>query len=613
MIFGTITATKRNRILVALCLATLVLWPLRHVWLGVELTDSAYSAGNYALLDSLDPMWLFSTYLANLLGAFLIRMPGGHTMMGLNSYTALTVSILALICFTALVRYLKVSYGIAFLGVFVAESLCWCPTTILYNYLTYLFFNLAVILVYVGLRFERRSLLLLAGVIFGFNFWVRFPNIVECILIVAVWYYGYLVHKRARDVVQETLLCIAGFVLGAGIWMLQVLAVYGWTAYIDAINRLLSMPSEASDYSLYSMLLTPILDYKASARWLLCMVVTVLVMTLIIAVLKFRIYRILQAVMLIGIAAMYAWWYKLGVFNVRYYTYESMFQWVSVFLIVTIIWALHDLIVKEVDRGRKLYALCVLVIIFATPLGSNNHLYPNINNLFLVAPYTLQGIWELFFGRQTDDGHLPGRLADVEWVCRERLYPSFPLKAMIVCFTLALVIQSVGFGCVFTFRDGMSGQIRDTKIEKNAILKGMVTNAELAAQLEGLTVYMEESVPGDRKVILYGQIPALSFYLNRTPAISTIWPDLRSYTLETFCSEIDRVEAQGDTERPVIIISAAIDAYLTDDAEGMELIGVTESMTEGYKADEKLAYLTAYMERNGYTETYSNTGFAVYE
>ncbi len=600
----------------ALCIITLVLWPLRHVWLGVELTDSAYSAGNYALLDRLDQMWLFSTYLANLCGAWMSSLPFGQTMMGLNTYTALTVSLLSVLCFCMLVRRMKVSYGIAWLGLFLAESLCWCPTTILYNYLTYLLFNAAVILLFVALRYEQRYLFVMAGILLGCNFMVRFPNIVECLLIVAVWYYGYLVKKRFKDVVLESILSIGGFLLGAGIWLLQMIVRYGMDAYVTAITRLLSMPSEATDYSLTSMILTPLLDYKASARWLLCMIALVLVMTILFWIGKERGYRFKQALMLIGIAGLFAWWYRLGVFNLRYYTYESMFQWVAVLLLITILFALSLLIRKEADRGQKLYAMLVLIVLFVTPLGSNNHLYPNINNLFLVAPFTLQQVWELIIGRQTDDGYLPGELyyPVAEW--KEHLFPSFPLKSMLIAFLCATIVQGVCFGAVFTFRDGMSGQIRDTKIEKNAILSGMVTNRELAEQIESLTMYIEDAGLSDRSVILYGQIPALSYYLEMPPAISTTWPDLRSYSLEMFQREIAQVEkacSQNAADRPLIIVSASIDAYLTEDAEGLELTGTSQAQIDAYAADEKLSCLTAFMEAEGYTESYCNSGFAIFE
>ena len=119
----------------------LVLYPLRHIWLGVELTDSAYSAGNYLYLEKMNPMWLFSTYLANKVGAVLVRFPFGKTMMGLNACTALFISVVAAACFLFLVHMRKMPVWLAFCGEVLAISLCWCPTTILYNYLTYFFFD----------------------------------------------------------------------------------------------------------------------------------------------------------------------------------------------------------------------------------------------------------------------------------------------------------------------------------------------------------------------------------------------------------------------------------------------------------------------------------------
>ena len=52
---------KKKKWYLPLLTALLVLYPLRHIWLGVELTDSAYSAGNYLYLEKMNPMWLFST------------------------------------------------------------------------------------------------------------------------------------------------------------------------------------------------------------------------------------------------------------------------------------------------------------------------------------------------------------------------------------------------------------------------------------------------------------------------------------------------------------------------------------------------------------------------
>ena len=45
----------------------------------------------------------------------------------------------------------------------------------------------------------------------------------------------------------------------------------------------------------------------------------------------------------------------------------------------------------------------------------------------------------------------------------------FPVRSMLAVFLGVTSIQCLLFGAVFTFRDGMSGQKRDTRIEINVI------------------------------------------------------------------------------------------------------------------------------------------------
>ena len=50
--------------------AILLLYPLRHVCIGLDLRDTGYNYANflYMGLDDMDPMWMLSTYLANVWG-----------------------------------------------------------------------------------------------------------------------------------------------------------------------------------------------------------------------------------------------------------------------------------------------------------------------------------------------------------------------------------------------------------------------------------------------------------------------------------------------------------------------------------------------------------------
>ncbi len=100
------------------------------------------------------------------------------------------------------------------------------------------------------------------------------------------------------------------------------------------------------------------------------------------------------------------------------------------FLIAAILLAVLSLCRKP---ACKIMAVLVLVLILVTPLGSNNDLYPIINNLFLAAPFAL---WTGYLaGRKQPDGIL--------W--------KVPF-AMLIAFVL---VQSVGFHFLFAFQDGV--------------------------------------------------------------------------------------------------------------------------------------------------------------
>lgn len=608
---------KSEKILYFIFLAVLAVYPLRNIWLGLEMMDGGYSAGNYLFMDRINPMWLFSTYLANVTGKFFTGLPGGQTLIGLRFYGALVVSAMALLAYLFFTKTVRMRSFPVLIGELLALSLCWCPTTVLYHYMTYFFFNAGIIVLYLGLVKERRPLLFLAGVLLGMNVLVRFPNLTNAALICSLWYYGFLQRKRVKDVLQETGVCLFGYLAGIGIVLASIAAKYGIHEYITGIGRLLEMPSEASDYSAVSMVLTVLLDYKFSAKWLVHMVLLAAAGCLVSAVLYGAADRFCPAdkgaeiheksfaryVEFIGkilfsgcILALFRWWHAIGVFNVKYYTYESMFQWVAVFLILTIFTGIYVLFSKKCTRNEKLLASMVLILIGVTPLGSNNHLYPNINNMFLVFPFSI-----LFFRRFLKNVRENREIRIGKAGHRVSL---FPVGAMFGAFLAATAMQCLLFGAVFTFKDGMYGEKRDTRIENNAVLKGIVTNAPLAEAVEGLTQYVETEGLSDKSVILYGWIPAVSYLLDMPVAISTSWPDLASYNYAVMAEDMERLRESG--ERPIIILGTGPEQWIRGEA-------LTQEEIERYMLNGKWEMLYGYMVEQGYEKVYGNDMFTVYQ
>ena len=117
---------------------------------------------------------------------------------------------------------------------------------------------------------------------------------------------------------------------------------------------------------------------------------------------------------------------------------------------------------------------------------------------------------------------------------------------------------------------------------------------EKARWLTELSDYVGQRGLQGREVILYGNIPSLSYYLQMPPAFNS-WSDLRSYSYDTMLGDLEETETQmvqGGGERPVVLV---------------------DYLREGLEEDEKWKLIWDFMERNGYELTWSNDRFAFYE
>jgi len=406
----------------------LLLLPLLKINQGVDLTDTPYSLGNYRFFAQSEGVWVLSTFLSNVTGFFLTKLPMGQTMLGMKLYTSLFVSAMALLGY----RFFKTKMPswMAFLGEVAAIGFCWCPTGILYNYMTYFFFLLGAILLFRGLAGCRPFCLVLAGICLGLNVAVRVPNVLEVSMIVALWFYGAMKKKSFEEIAKETGLCVAGF-LGAQAVMFGVMsALYGIGAYGEMISGLFGMAGSASDYTLGEMLLSIWSAYIKGAKWMLYMVLCILPGIPFFMIQKEKFQRLRQVVYCICIVFLFYVLGRWGMYNFRYYQKESGLQWGVIFLILSLAVSVWMLFTRMVDDEWKLIGCISLIVILVTPLGSNNYVWPALNNLFFVSPVTFWIIYRFVcFGR--------------EYLDRTEKVTLFPVKAMVSGVLIAFLMQAV--------------------------------------------------------------------------------------------------------------------------------------------------------------------------
>ncbi len=598
---------KLNKGLNLIFFLILLLYPLRHIRLGVEWQDTGYNYAHFAYMENMDQMWLFSTYFANAVGNLFTKLPLGNTMLGLNLYTGLTVCVLAVAGYWFFVKCVKLSPLFVFLGEFLAISFCWCPTALLYNYLTYILLGAGGVLLYYGLTKEEKNnrFFVLAGVCLGLNVFVRFSNLANMGLIVAVWAMGIIRKEKISKVLQQTGFCVLGYFVGLlggfGFISLQ----YGANTYIQGILRLLTMPSEASSYTMVSMVLAQVQNYQQNLIWLSYLGVFMLAGMVVYQLLPKNKY--ITWIKKFGyVTCVFLGFYYLRnqrMFNFSYVTKESMFQWAIMLLTATLAIGVVVIFSKRFTEQEKLLCGMNILVILITPLGSNNHLYLAINNLFFVAPYTLWMLYRFF-------KWLPQEIA-----VKKRKISMFPVKAMMCSIFFMIIFQGTLFGWFHVFTEGDGEYNLHTPVENNQVLKGMLTDEERAEYISEISAYVESKGLKGQEVILYGQIPAMSYYLEMPFAISS-WPDLASYNYGVMESDLLEIQEQAEKKErvlPVILMDKFQGTYVVSGKEGLEALGVAEGTVKEIEADRKLLLLTNMIDKYDYKVTFENGKFVMFE
>ncbi len=670
---GSLSAKRRGNILENLFIIILAFYPLRHISWGLDLWDTGYNYANFQYMgtEHMDPMWFFSTYLANVTGNFLTGLPNADSLMGMNLYTGLFASVLALAGYFFCTRKLKMSKGIVFAGEFIALNLCWCPTALLYNYLTYVFFLAAVILLYNGLTKERKACFVCAGILLGTNVLVRFSNLPEAGMIVAVWAYDFIVWLEERKggmpsgggsgrgkasleqpqsgensspvregaggspvksffkkTLRHTLWCLMGYA-GALVLLLNYIHIrYGFGEYIAGIRRLFSMTETAVDYKASSMILGIVRVYAEELYWIIRFAVIILCGMTLFAIAGWlenalkglqeragsggRNWAGMSArgihtgvrIIWMGICAVMLWWlYERGFWSLLFYSYDPIWHPGILFLMLTMLVTVIRIFHKSSPREEKLISGLVLLVILITPLGSNNGAFPSLNNLFLAAPYTLWECWRFL------------RSAGEKTVGKGLVLSSFPARGFLAAFLGLCFFVFTAFGLKFVFAEATGVQNADFYVYNNEILKNIRMDPGKAQWMSELSEYVNEEGLAGKEVILYGKIPALSYYL-QMPAAFNPWSDLDSYGPEVMKGELaeqeGRIREKGEA-KPVIILENAYGLYEEEQRGEKSLFPLEEKTRRKMEADPKWKMLMEFMESMEYEQTFRNEKFAVYQ
>lgn len=536
---------------------------------GLDATDSTYSLSNFKYIHNIDGMWFYSTFYANLLGRLFMFLPFGSTLLGMKFYSALVKCALALSAYFFFTKSVKLMQVTTLAGVVGALGLCWCPDTILYNYLSYFLFFLGAAFLCKGLREDKKGSLVIAGFFLGSNVFVRLPNVIEAGLIVVVWADSFYKKEKFVEALKKTGICIGGFMSALVPAALLISINGGISAYISGITEMFGMGSEAEGYGPVEMVIKIINSFWYVRVYIGISLAAMLVVGVIYMVSRkrFGYLGLVASLPVMGLLAIKL--YRTGMFTRQYNTVSAFFGIGKIVLFILYLYLFFMLFRKDRGIFEKRLALMVIMICLITPLGTNNELYATLNNMFWALPVA---------------GHFV--ITDI----REKNVLS-GAGYIFAGLMLILVVQSVLFGCTFSFRDGIDGPMK-TKAYGNSIVNGVYTTQANADRIAGLSAYWADNRLSAGEVLLFGNVSGMGYILDTPVAISTAWPSLESFSYTKF--EKDMLNLSENGKRPAVLVDNS-----------------TFSKIRSGELNSKQKNLKNFLDINGYTITYQDDKYTV--
>ena len=546
---------------------------------GIDSSDTTYALGNYQHMDELDPMWIIATYMSNIIGRLLLSLPGTGTLYGVTIYANCIFALFVEAVYIVLSRLIKP--GLVFAAELIAVGVYWCPKVIFYNSITYYLMTLAIFLLVYGLKENSSKFLIVSGTILGFNVFVRFSNALESLLILGVWFYEIVEHHNIFEIAKKTVLCMAGYLFGFAVPLVLVVKKYDIDTYFDMIKSLFEMTHTARDYGdgVFRAMIYQIVDTFGNLRYLILLAILFAISFSIIFKLfgdKTKNAKILAAFVkisnVIALVFICFYFFKKGIYTISYYEYSSIFRSVNMFIVLA--FACNVLNVIGIISNSSIFrsmSFISLVQMLIAPIGTNNHMYAVMSNLFITAPLTfaiLHCIYEKL---------------------RNKRY-RFAITSVCIYIAWITILQSFIFHLKFSYMDGNNGGRLDTKVTNISRLDGLYTTKDKAYNLEGLYAYIGDNDMTGYKAMFFGQDTAgLAYIMDIEPATNTLWPDLDSYTVSKYDQALSELKSQ--------------DEYL---------IIISSRLTYGSNVNTKKQMLEEFIIENGCYKAYENEMYTLY-
>lgn len=569
---------------------------------GVDLTDAGFSLSGFLYFKEMPGISAIPTFWSNVLGYIFTRLPAGNTWIGCLFYCTFVIAASVLVAYFFCKKYLD--YRIVAVTEIFAIFYCWNPNSVLYDYLSFLLFEIAMIVLLKGIEDGKNSRYIVAGILLGINTFVRLPNAAEIAAIVLVWFAGWYRKQKFAEIARQTGVCVLGYIGGLALSFGAIFLKYDWNDFVEAIEELMLESSSNVDYGMMYMLLKTlkvVWGYSKYVVGLLLLLVAGCVCMVLIKKFSRRgngegktpkavLWLLLTVITLVCYEVFSE---QYGLYDSNWFDFSSIIGLSCIFLFWGIIVSVLNLfLVPSLDT--KLLALLFLGMFYVTPLGSNNHIFLAIMNMFMLIPLV---IYQSVKFEQSVVATLNEKNIDADIL-------KIPYRAVLFGSMVVMMVQVTQFGANYVFHDE---NISITVEDENSI-QGMRTNPEKAGIIRHMVQFCEENNLTGQETIFYCNGPGLAFTLRLEPILSSTWIDWYTTPVIQFQKEMNEVSEQEKT--PLIILSPRFGVYYEQEWDKLSNMGVDRAyMAE----DEKWQILLDFMTDNSYGKVYENSWYVIYK
>lgn len=465
----------------------LLIYPWFFIWQGLDMTDSGFNFVQYSDFFENPSKYGNILWLSNIIGAIWHETFEWLGYIGFKVAYVLNIYMLLYMAWILLKKYdtLNILYFVLFLT--MAFAIKAGGYWIGYNSFSSLFYMFVIVAIYKA--YEKNSLLLymFAGFLAGLNIFIRFPNLLDILLIFSVVVLGW---NNKQRVIQIISTYVVGYILAIIIAFIMMDFLGQYDSYIKSIQELFFMSSQTqSHHGSGTLLKLLIRDYIIVAIMALVLFLLVKFIAPIIAkqntILRFG------AIGIIIILAIYI--------------LSIMDMWKWIYVAILYIGILCIILDKKTPLSFKLLAMLAFLFLALVPLGSGNGIRNMIHGLWLAMPLTL-----LYFAREKE-------LYFYRWEVGTK-QGFIWTKQLFIMVTLVYSLV-VAYG--YTYRDS-SNRFGMRYPMDHPKLKGVFTTEKRAKVIQELLDNLEPLVK-NKEMFVYEKISTISYLLDKGSPLSHPW------------------------------------------------------------------------------------------